>query len=218
MTAKRSCGFTLIEVLVVTSIIAILAGIVLPAVSEAREKARQSVCTSNLRQIGLAWAMYVEDVGWQPPFLSDLVDTRYLPEPGVLVCPSDRTGDLSHMADPAAPWGRVGSPTSYWYLGLYAEELQWWVLETGDSAGIAACIAHGRIVTDVPPEQATIADYDGLRLRLGADGSVVTRHNPLVLELTCSGGAHMRWWSPWLLFTDLPLEKAPEAWSRIPTC
>ena len=54
-------GFTLIELLVVIAIIAILAAILFPVFAQARAKARQSVCESNLKQIGLACSMYLGD-------------------------------------------------------------------------------------------------------------------------------------------------------------
>lgn len=57
----RSKGFTLIELLVVIAIIAILAAILFPVFARAREKARQTSCLSNLKQIGLAMLMYAQD-------------------------------------------------------------------------------------------------------------------------------------------------------------
>ncbi|MBC8104499.1 MAG: DUF1559 domain-containing protein [Cytophagales bacterium] len=54
-------GFTLIELLVVIAIIAILAAILFPVFAKAREKARQSVCSSNQRQIGTAMLGYIQD-------------------------------------------------------------------------------------------------------------------------------------------------------------
>src|SRR6266852_3866661 len=54
-------GFTLIELLVVIAIIAVLAAILFPVFTRAREKARQAGCLSNLRQIGTAAMLYVQD-------------------------------------------------------------------------------------------------------------------------------------------------------------
>jgi prepilin-type N-terminal cleavage/methylation domain-containing protein/prepilin-type processing-associated H-X9-DG protein len=54
-------GFTLIELLVVIAIIAILAAILFPVFARAREKARQSSCLSNVKQMGLAASMYAQD-------------------------------------------------------------------------------------------------------------------------------------------------------------
>src|SRR6266516_1564184 len=62
---RQGRGFTLIELLVVIAIIAILAAILFPVFAQAREKARQTSCISNLKQLSLATIMYVGDYDQQ---------------------------------------------------------------------------------------------------------------------------------------------------------
>lgn len=121
-------GFTLIELLVVIAIIAILASLMMPVLSRAREESRRAYCRNNLRQIGLAIAMYRDDHREKPPlYLFKPVtvtgfqggNVEYL-EPytggtNLFICPSDRTRgripiDLS--------WEYFGQPGSF--TGSYA--------------------------------------------------------------------------------------------------
>jgi len=72
----RRSGFTLIELLVVIAIIAILAAILFPVFARARENARRSTCTSNLKQIALAWMQYTQD------YDEKAVPTYWVEQPG----------------------------------------------------------------------------------------------------------------------------------------
>ncbi len=90
-------AFTLIELLVVIAIIAILAAILFPVFAQAREKARQIACMSNLRQIGAAALMYAQDydeqfmgteMGGDPEYFWGEMLQPYMKNRQILDCPS----------------------------------------------------------------------------------------------------------------------------------
>jgi len=93
---------------VVIAIIAILAAMLLPALSQAREKARQSVCMNNLKQIGLALNMYINDYNeWVPPG-RDSYATTSGGDPGH--CPKGTPtgiGILVNYIKPGATWAKA---------------------------------------------------------------------------------------------------------------
>ena len=83
-------GFTLIELLVVIAIVAILAALLLPAIKQGKDKARQAHCINSLRQFGIAYQMYTNDFeGWYPP--GGARANEYQSTPGWLV-----TGHISY--------------------------------------------------------------------------------------------------------------------------
>jgi prepilin-type N-terminal cleavage/methylation domain-containing protein/prepilin-type processing-associated H-X9-DG protein len=94
----RPSGFTLIELLVVIAIIAILAAVLFPVFATARDKARQSACTSNVKQLGVAFMQYVQDYDELMPSGANIYAYGngwaaqvypYVKSDGVFICPSD---------------------------------------------------------------------------------------------------------------------------------
>lgn len=120
MCAKKR-GFTLIELLVVIAIIALLVSILFPVFSRAREKARQTTCVSNLKQIGAAMLMYAQDWDEWVPSASELrrpleifFNTGYAGgNQSIFVCPSGEPSSFS-------AWTLTyGSKYKYSYQGYF---------------------------------------------------------------------------------------------------
>ncbi len=121
-------GFTLIELLVVIAIIAILAAILFPVFAKAREKARQSSCSSNAKQMAVATLQYVQDYDEKFPLFDHRNPTiywraniqPYIKNTQVFLCPSDGRVNLdtngqyqSYCAsEELFSWGGSATPTA----------------------------------------------------------------------------------------------------------
>jgi prepilin-type N-terminal cleavage/methylation domain-containing protein len=120
-TARQ--GFTLIELLVVIAIIAILAALLLPAFSGGKRSAQSVACLSNLRQIGIAFQLYIEENGNRLPVCAQLPSTDtnlpaitvtlepHLKNKRVFECPADRK--LFPVENTSYEWNHFLNGASY---------------------------------------------------------------------------------------------------------
>ncbi|MGZ8940454.1 MAG: type II secretion system protein [Limisphaerales bacterium] len=190
--AARPWGFTLIELLTVIAIIGVLATLISASLVNAQRKGRKAVSTSNLRQIALAFNLYVDDHQERPSAFSQLVATKFLTE-RILICPEDRiVKNWAGLIEPS-DFGRIPAPLaqppgasrpgqieiapevahSYFKSFDYRDDI-WQSIDKNTMAGIAACQLHG-IGRQSRDQAPSINDYQGLVLRALKDGSVVSR-------------------------------------------
>ncbi len=198
----RKKGFTLIELLVVIAIIAILAAILFPVFAKAREKARTSSCQSNLKQLGLAMRMYINDydemftINYYYPIANpnpascncvywcDAIRS-YIKSDQLFVCPSDKATNGAATDSTTfctANNGRIGYG---WNTGLSAY----------DDAKVAK-----------PAE--TYLMWDSQRANGGSPRSILDRHNDGANYAYADG--HVKWLSKSKFVTgDDPLLSNP---------
>ncbi len=100
-TPSVTRAFTLIELLVVITIIALLAALLLPVLARAKDQGKATACLSNLRQIGVALQLYVQDNANKLPYMEDKSLTTTNPYPGPDVVLAHYLGNLNVLDCPA---------------------------------------------------------------------------------------------------------------------
>ncbi|MDR3710858.1 MAG: DUF1559 domain-containing protein [Capsulimonadaceae bacterium] len=199
----KRIGFTLIELLIVIAIIAIIAAILFPVFATAREKARQSSCASNEKQMGIAFAQYTQDYDEVYPFAcgDNTADRAWDMELqpyfnlkvnstnvaiSIEACPDDQiargfsgTSPLSTRSYAMAGGGQAGYGCS---TGACCAGMDIASSFTNDPDGIGKYdYSAGRLVSQVPEPGGTIlvAEWPSLGNHISGPGSSATTDRPV---------------------------------------
>jgi len=216
MQFRTRKGFTLIELLVVIAIIAILAAILFPVFARAREKARQTACLSNIKQLALGLLMYAQDwdetlpagyyyagdfnANWQ------IQVQPYVKNAGIFHCPSDPNGP---------------NASSYIAAAGCAYDPAWWVYAWTYGQGVIAC-NWGATLGAIPAPAETVML---LCAPLNADGGYAAYVSEPVPEGASPGNVFtpdadcnyvtLACWIGILCYFQGPVEETP--WGGVPS-
>ena len=210
---RPSEGFTLIELLVVIAIIAILAAILFPIFAQAREKARQTACASNMRQMSIAVYIYTQDFDERLPLAATATATSflnwhdlvgpYVKNIQIWICPSSNEPILDISGKPVCQYG-----INAYYLNENVVPADIFSLNNApgvnlaaisapsrctlivDNRGIAGRTPANRLSTYVLPPSQQDADYWGRPSPRHTEG--------VVLGLMDS---HVKWFRPSAFYT-----------------
>jgi len=203
----KKSGFTLIELLVVIAIISIIAAILFPVFARAREKARQTSCLSNVKQIGVAMLSYAQDydecypIATQSPYPSQagpyigLLTLPYVNNKHIWRCPSRPDTAWNDTAW----WGTSGFACHYAYPGQSFFCYNWYygrvvtladITEPASSVLLSESNEPGtdRGYYRTCPGSYGIYPHNGMRNTLLCDGHAKAYNRDSIEQLRC-------WWS-----------------------